>query len=90
MAEVFKDERKQAYLNAEGTDKPLKSPIPEATLKAARAYRKERMVGKLKEHDCAAILLYDPVNIHYALDLSNMQLWTTHNAANYAVIGADG
>jgi len=90
MAEVFKDDRKKEYLNAEGTDKPLKSPLPLATLKKARAYRKQRLVEKLREHDCAAILLYDPVNIRYALDISNMQLWTTHNAANYAVIGADG
>ena len=37
-----------------------------------------------------AILLYDPVNIRYALDVSNMQLWMTHNAAHYAVVGADG
>jgi len=90
MAEVFKDDRKKEYLNAEGTDKPLKSPLPLATLKKARAYRKQRLVEKLREHDCAAILLYDPVNIRYALDISNMQLWTTHNAANYAVVGADG
>ena len=36
MAEVFKDPRKKEYLNAEGADKPLKSPIPLATLKKAR------------------------------------------------------
>ena len=28
MAEIFKDARKKEYLNAEGADKPLKSPIP--------------------------------------------------------------
>ena len=33
MAEVFKDIRKKEYLNAEGADKPLKSPIPLATVK---------------------------------------------------------
>ena len=90
MVEVFKDARKKAYLNAEGADKPLKSPIPHATLKAARAYRKQRLVDQLKKHDCAAILLYDPVNIRYALDVSNMQLWMTHNASHYAVVCADG
>jgi Xaa-Pro aminopeptidase len=90
VAEIFKDVRKKEYLNAEGADKPLKSPIPLATLKQARAYRKGRIVEKLREHDCAAILLYDPVNIHYALDVSNMQVWVAHNAANYAVVGADG
>jgi len=90
MTHYFKDARKKEYLNAEGADKPLKSNIPLATLKAARAYRKQRIVEKLLEHDCAAILLYDPVNIRYALDISNMQLWVAHNAARYAVVGADG
>ena len=90
MAGVFKDARKREYLNAEGADKPLKSPIPLATLKKARAWRKQRLVQKIAEHDCAAILLYDPVNIRYALDVSNMQLWMTHNASHYAVICADG
>lgn len=90
MADVFKDLRKREYLNAEGADKPLKSPIPLATLKSARAYRKRRLVEQLQKHDCAAILLYDPVNIRYALDVSNMQLWMTHNASHYALVGADG
>jgi Xaa-Pro aminopeptidase len=90
MAEVFKDIRKKEYLNAEGSDKPLKSPIALATLKVARANRKRRLVQQLAEHDCAAILLYDPVNIRYALDVSNMQLWMTHNASHYAVVCADG
>jgi len=90
MVEIFKDARKKAYLNADGADKPLKSPIPHATLKGARAYRKQRLVDQLKKHDCAAILLYDPVNIRYALDVSNMQLWMTHNASHYAVVCADG
>lgn len=90
MADVFKDPRKKEYLNAEGADKPLKSPIPHTTLETARAYRKQRLVDQLCRHDCAAILLYDPVNIRYALDVSNMQLWMTHNASHYAMVCADG
>jgi Xaa-Pro aminopeptidase len=90
MTEIFKDARKREYLNKEGADKPLKSPIPHATLQKARKWRKQRLVGKLQEHDCAAILLYDPCNIRYALDVSNMQLWMTHNASHYALVGADG
>ena len=90
MAEVFKDARKREYLNAEGADKPLKSPIPRATLEKARLYRKQRLVAKVREHDCAAILLYDPVNIRYALDVANMQVWMMHNASHYALVCADG
>lgn len=90
MAEVFKDARKRAYLNPDGADKPLKSPVPMATLKAARAYRQQRIRDQLKRHDCAAILLYDPVNIRYAFDVSNMQLWMAHNPSHYAIVCADG
>jgi Xaa-Pro aminopeptidase len=87
---MFKDARKLAYLNPEGADLPLKSPVPAATLKAARAYRKRRLVERLQRHDCAAILLYDPVNIRYALDISNMQVWMLHNPSHYALLCADG
>lgn len=90
MAEVFKDARKRAYLNPDGADKPLKSPVPLATLKAARAFRQQRIRDQLRRHDCAAILLYDPVNIRYAFDVSNMQLWMTHNPSHYAMVCADG
>ena len=65
MNSVFKDPRKATYLNPEGTDKPLRSPLPPATLTAARAYRKRRMVEEVARNDCTAILLFDPVNIRY-------------------------
>ncbi|MGE0211086.1 MAG: M24 family metallopeptidase [Parvibaculaceae bacterium] len=90
MADIFKDARKREYLNAEGADRPLKSPIPHATLVKARGYRKQRLVDELCRHDCAAILLYDPVNIRYAFDVCNMQVWMTHNPSHYAVVCADG
>ncbi|MBV9287242.1 MAG: aminopeptidase P family protein [Hyphomicrobiales bacterium] len=90
VGDIFKDARKREYLNAEGADKPLKSPIPSSTLKAARAYRKRRILERLADHDCVALLMYDPVNIRYALDVSNMQVWMTHNASHYAVVCADG
>src|SRR5436305_1759854 len=90
MAEVFKDQRKREYLNQAGADKPLKSPIPKATLVKARGARKQRMVQQVINHDCAAILLYDPVNIRYALDVANMQVWMLHNPSHYALICADG
>ena len=90
MKNVFRDERKRTYLNTDGADKPLKSSIPDATLHKARAYRLSRVRKLLAETDCAAILLYDPVNIRYSLDCSNMQVWTAHNPIRYALIFADG
>ena len=81
---------KRQYLNAEGADRPLKSPISAAVLDAARRYRLGRIREQLVAHDCAAALLYDPVNIRYALDAPNMQVWTLHNAYRYALIFAAG
>jgi Xaa-Pro aminopeptidase len=88
--EIFRDDRKKTYLNQDGADRPLRSPIPHGTLLAARRYRLGRIRQQLRQHDCAAILLYDPVNIRYAFDCSNMQVWTAHNAIRYALIFADG
>lgn len=73
---VFKDERKKAYLNPEGADRPLNSPLPSATLDRARRYRLGRLRATMQEWDCGALLLYDPVNIRYAFDSSNMSIWT--------------
>ena len=90
LGTAFKDDRKLTYLNAEGADKPLVSPVSDAVLARARAYRLGRLRAALDRSDCAALLLYDPCNIRYAFDCSNMQVWTLHNPMRYALILADG
>ncbi|MEM8811730.1 MAG: Xaa-Pro peptidase family protein [Pseudomonadota bacterium] len=87
---VFKDARKRDYLNQEGADKPLKSPIKPSVVEAAREYRLGRLRDAMAARECAGLLLYDPVNIRYALDVSNMQVWTAHNAVRYALILNEG
>ncbi len=87
---AFKDDRKLTYLNAEGADKPLKSPVPAEVLERARSYRLQRLREQMDVADCAALLLYDPCNIRYAFDCSNMQVWTLHNPMRYALILAGG
>ena len=86
----FKDDRKSTYLNAEGADRPLRSPVPADVLDRARRYRLQRLRDQLTQVDCSALLLYDPCNIRYAFDCSNMQVWTLHNPMRYALILADG
>lgn len=81
---------KRHYLNAEGADRPLRSPIAASVLDGARRHRLGRLREQLAAHDCAAALLYDPVNIRYALDAPNMQVWTLHNAYRHALIFAHG
>ncbi|QJF52589.1 M24 family metallopeptidase [Roseobacter ponti] len=87
---AFKDDRKLTYLNAEGADKPLISPVSDEVLARARAYRLGRLRRVLDQSGCAALLLYDPCNIRYAFDCSNMQVWTLHNPMRYALILAGG
>ena len=83
MLKVFSDERKKEYLNSDGIDRPLLDPIKADTLARVRAYRHGRIKQKVIEHDCAALLLYDPLNIRYTTDCSDMQVWTMHNPARY-------
>ena len=87
---IFNDDRKLTYLNSEGAEKPLISPISDDVLQCAGAYRLDRLKAQLDRSDCAAILLYDPFNIRYAFDCSNMQVWTLHNPMRYALILAGG
>jgi Xaa-Pro aminopeptidase len=82
--------RKLAFLNPDGADRPLASPVPAETLARARVYRLARLRERLAKADCAAALLYDPVNIRYALDAPNMQVWTLHNAVRYALVLTEG
>jgi len=86
MTTCFKDERKQVYLNSDGAEQPLVSPIPNVVLHCARDYHLQRLRDQMVESDVASLLLYDPINIRYAFDSSNMQVWTAHNPVRYAMI----
>ena len=57
---------------------------------AMRRYRLERIRQQLRTRDLAGALLYDPLNVRYATDSTNMQLWIAHNAVRYAFVATDG
>ncbi|MEM7127054.1 MAG: Xaa-Pro peptidase family protein [Chloroflexota bacterium] len=57
---------------------------------AVRRYRLERIRQKLREFDYAGIILSDPLNVRYATDTTNMQIWCMHNAVRYCFIATDG
>ena len=59
-------------------------------LDSMREYRLERLCRELRKHDYAGILLFDPLNIRYASDSTNMQLWISHNPARACFVSADG
>ncbi len=59
-------------------------------LPALRCYRLARLQAQIQAFDCAGLLLFDPINIRYATDSSNMQLWTAHNAARACFVPPAG
>ena len=59
-------------------------------LPAMRAYRLDRLVSHINARDLAGLLVFDPLNIRYATDSTNMQLWNTHNPFRACLICADG
>lgn len=59
-------------------------------LPVMRALRLKRIRTELARHDYAGILLYDPLNIRYAADHTNMQNWTAHNASRYLFLATSG
>ncbi|QGG80433.1 M24 family metallopeptidase [Litorivicinus lipolyticus] len=62
--------------------------LPDLTV--MRRYRLDRLVAQLHRHDCAGLLMFDPLNIRYATDSTNMQLWNTHNPFRAVLVCADG
>ena len=64
--------------------------LPEPDLPAMRRLRLERIRAELRRKDYCGILLYDPLNIRYAGDHTNMQLWTAHNASRYLFLATEG
>lgn len=58
--------------------------------KRLRGYRIARIRQQLQTHDLAAIVLTDPVNIRYAIDSTNMQVFSMHIPNRYTYIAGDG
>ena len=59
-------------------------------LTGMRQWRLDRISGQLQERDLAGVLMFDPLNIRYATDSTNMQLWNTHNPFRACLVTADG
>ena len=55
-----------------------------------RQYRLERIRQYLRKFDYAGIVLFDPINVRYATDSTNMQIWLMHNAARYVFVPTEG
>ena len=68
----------------------MEHSVPPSDLDEVRLYRLGRVRKALAARDLAGIILYDPVNVRYATDAPNMQLWCAHNEARYLYVPAEG
>jgi Xaa-Pro aminopeptidase len=59
-------------------------------LQEMRRYRWARLTDHIVARDYGGLLMLDPLNIRYATDSTNMQLWNTHNPFRAVLVCADG
>ncbi len=59
-------------------------------LSEMRNYRWKRLTQHIVDRGYSGLLMFDPLNIRYATDSTNMQLWNTHNPFRAVLLCADG
>ena len=106
MNQHFADSRKIAPMRPDGTpdinDRAEIGPTPLAfrewadagleipNLPQMRIDRHARLVQHINLRGYGGALFFDPLNIRFATDSTNMQLWNAHNPFRAVFIGADG
>ena len=55
-----------------------------------RSYRLDRVKKELEKNNLEACILFDPVNVRYALDTVNMSVYNMHNLTRYCFIPVSG
>jgi len=55
-----------------------------------RLYRLDRVKKELEKKNLEACILFDPVNIRYALDTVNMSIYNMHNLTRYCFVPVNG
>jgi len=59
-------------------------------LERMREHRWRRLTQHIVDRGYGGLLMFDPLNIRYATDSTNMQLWNTHNPFRAVLLCADG
>jgi len=62
----------------------------EINFEKLRSYRLDRVKKELEKNNLEACILFDPVNVRYALDTVNMSVYNMHNLTRYCFIPIDG
>lgn len=66
------------------------SPVDAVTLSSVRRGRLNRLRSEMIARDIGALVLVDPVNVRYATDTRNMQIFSARNPARYVFLPAEG
>ena len=62
----------------------------EINFEKLRSYRLERVKNELIKNNLEACILFDPVNVRYALDTVNMSVFNMHNLSRYCFVPVEG
>ena len=62
----------------------------EINFQKLRSYRLDRVKKELEKNNLEACILFDPVNIRYALDTVNMSVYNMHNLTRYCFVPVSG
>ena len=62
----------------------------EIDLDKLRSYRLDRVRKELEKNNLEACILFDPVNVRYALDTLNMSVYNMHNLTRYCFVPVNG
>ena len=55
-----------------------------------RTYRLDRVKMDLEKQNIGLCILFDPVNVRYALDTTNMSVYNLHNLTRYCFVPVNG
>ena len=69
---------------------PRKPNFSEADLAELRAYRLARLREKMRQADVALCVLTNPVNLRYAADFREYQMFQSHIPTNYLFVPVEG
>ena len=67
-----------------------KSGLKLPNLTRMREFRWKRLTDHIVQRGYGGLLMFDPLNIRYATDSTNMQLWNTHNPFRAVLLCSDG
>jgi len=67
-----------------------KSGLKLPNLPRMREFRWKRLTDHIVQRSYGGLLMFDPLNIRYATDSTNMQLWNTHNPFRAVLLCSDG